>query len=158
MKKIILVVAVMAMAVVAYAQPRAIGVRLGYGAEVSYEHSLGESNMIQLEVGVPGFAGVEAACTYNWNNPFGTQIPWNEKGEWNWYLGVGAAAGFWGWGSPYGFVGAAGRVGVEYRFWFPLELSVDFRPTLGAFFGKEQAGFYYDVYSGGLGISARYYF
>ena len=162
MKKF-LFVAVLAMAsVMAYAQPRAIGGRLGYGAEVSYEHGLGSGNMVSLEVGVPGFAGIEAACTYDWIDPFGATVPWNEKGEWHWYMGVGGAVQV-----PFqfnvGFIGAAGRFGIEYDFWFPLQLSLDFRPTLGVGItgngsGGVAAGFGYDVYAGGLGLGVRYKF
>ena len=146
----------------AYAQPRAIGGRLGYGAEFSYEHGLG-NNMISLEVGVPGFSTIEAACTYDWIDPFGAAVPWNEKGEWHWYMGVGGAVR-WSWQvMDAGFIGASGRFGIEYDFWFPLQLSIDFRPTLGvAMFnngsGGIGAGFGYDVYAGGLGLGIRYKF
>jgi len=157
-----LFIAVLAMAsVMAYAQPRAIGGRIGYGVEVSYEHQLGQ-NMVSLEVGVPGFYGLEAACTYDWIDPFGATVPWNEKGEWHWYMGVGGAVQV-----PFqfnaGFIGAAGRFGIEYDFWFPLQLSLDFRPTLGVGIagngnGGVAAGFGYDVYAGGLGLGVRYKF
>ena len=75
MKKILLIAVLAVVSVMAYAQPRAIGGRLGYGAEVSYQHALGESNMIQLEVGVPFFSGIEAACTYDWIDPFNAPVP-----------------------------------------------------------------------------------
>ncbi len=133
--------AVVLAAVSMNAQPRAIGARLGYGAEFSYQHSLGE-NMLQAELSFPGFTwGVGAAATYDWINPFGTSVPWSHKGEWNWYMGVGAAAGL-AWPridsndgirhSEGGFyAGVAGRVGIEYDFWFPLQLSLDWRPVFG---------------------------
>ena len=163
MKKF-LFVAVLAMAsIMAYAQPRAIGARLGYGAEFSYEHGLGSGNMISLEVGVPAFASIEAACTYDWIDPFGATVPWNEKGEWHWYMGVGGAAQ-WSWRAMNaGFVGACGRFGIEYDFWFPLQLSIVFRPTLGVMLGSNGNGgvgaaFAYDVYCGGLGLGIRYKF
>ena len=157
MKKF-LFVAVLAMAsIMAYAQPRAIGGRLGYGAEVSYQHGLGESNMVQLEVGVPGFNSIEAACTYDWIDPFNAPVPWNEKGEWHWYMGVGGALAT-NFGFNTGFVGAAGRIGIEYDFWFPLQLSIDFRPTLGVAFASGGAAFGWDVYTGGLGLGIRYKF
>jgi len=158
MKKILLI-AIMAVAGVAYAaaQPRAIGGRLGYGAEFSYEHQLGQ-NMISLEVGVPAFNGIEAACTYDWIDPFGATVPWNEKGEWHWYMGVGGAVQ-WSWQvTNAAFIGAAGRFGIEYDFWFPLQLSLDFRPTLGVAFAPGAAAFGYDVYCGGLGLGIRYKF
>lgn len=143
----------------AIAQPRAVGVRLGYGVEFSYQHGMGD-NMLSIDAGLPGFGGIEAAVTYDWINPFHTQIPWNNKGEWNWSLGVGGAAGWW-WISSYNyaFVGVAGRVGVEYNFWFPLQLSVEWRPAFGPNFGKNHCGFYGNgLYAGGFAIGVRYKF
>ena len=157
MKKILFVAVLALASIMAYAQPRAIGGRLGYGVEVSYQHGLGEANMVQLEVGVPAFNSLEAACTYDWIDPFGAAVPWNEKGEWHWYMGVGGALAT-NFNFNAGFVGAAGRIGIEYDFWFPLQLSIDFRPTLGVVFGNGGAAFGYDVYAGGLGIGVRYKF
>ena len=140
----------------AIAQPRAVGVRIGYGVELSYQHTLG-NNMLSIDAGLPGFHGIEGAVTYDWINPFSTKIPWNEKGEWNWSLGVGGAVGWW-WGG-YAFVGVAGRVGVEYNFWFPLKLSVEWRPAFGPDFGKNHCGFYNGgLYAGGIAIGVRYKF
>ena len=159
MKKYLLIAILAVASVCAYAQPRAIGVRLGYGAEVSYEHQLGQ-NMLSVEVGVPAFSSIEAAITYDWIDPFGATVPWNEKGEWHWYMGVGGAFQTT-WTNPgAGFVGAAGRFGIEYDFWFPLQLSLDFRPTLGVAFpyGGGGAAFGYDLYAGGLGLGIRYKF
>ena len=156
MKKYLFIAVLAVASLAAYAQPRAVGVRLGYGAQVSYEHQLGQ-NMVSLEVGVPGFARLEAACTYDWIDPFGATVPWNEKGEWHWYMGVGAAVQ-----APFAFssafIGAAGRFGVEYDFWFPLQLSIDWRPSLGVAFNSAGADFGYDLYGGALGIGVRYLF
>ena len=163
MKKI-LFVAVLAMAsIMAYAQPRAVGARLGYGAEFSYQHGFGESNMLELEVGVPAFNGLEVAITYDWIDPFNAPVPWDKRGEWHWYMGVGGALATGGWQFNNGFIGAAGRIGIEYDFWFPLQLSIDFRPTLGAVLagngqGGVAAAFGWDVYCGGLGLGVRYKF
>ena len=157
MKKYLLIAVLAVASLAAYAQPRAIGGRLGYGAEVSYQHGFGESNMLEVEVGVPGFYGLEAACTYDWIDPFNAPVPWDQKGEWHWYMGVGGALQT-NFGFNYGFVGAAGRIGIEYDFWFPLQLSLDFRPTLGVAFGGGAVGFGYDVYCGGLGLGIRYKF
>ena len=160
MKKFGLIVFIMAaFAAIAVAQPRAIGGRIGYGFEASYQHSLGESNMVSVDLGLPGFAGVEAAATYDWINPGGLTIPWNEQGSWNWYAGVGAGVGFYGFDYPSAFVGAAGRIGIEYNFWFPLQLSLDYRPVLGAWFNGYGAGFNYDgLYAGGIALGVRYLF
>ena len=156
MKKYLFIAVLAVASLAVYAQPRAVGVRLGYGAQVSYEHQLGQ-NMVSLEVGVPGFARLEAACTYDWIDPFGATVPWNEKGEWHWYMGVGAAVQ-----APFAFssafIGAAGRFGVEYDFWFPLQLSIDWRPSLGVAFNSDGAVFGYDLYGGALGIGVRYLF
>ena len=81
MKKLF-AVAILGLVSIAYvsAQPRAVGVNLGYGASVSYQHNLGEANMIYLAVEFPVFGAIGATCTYDWINPFNTQIPWDEKG------------------------------------------------------------------------------
>lgn len=159
MKKSVLLVAVMAVlgVVTAVAQPRAIGANIGYGIDVSYQHNLGANNMIDLSVNLPGFMGIGATCTYDWINPFNTQIPWSYKGEWNWALGVGAGAGFY-WGTLAGYAGVVGHCGVAYDFWFPLELSFDYRPNIGAWFGDGWAGFYgYGLYTG-ITLGVRYKF
>ena len=124
MKKYLFIAVLAVASLAVYAQPRAVGVRLGYGAQVSYEHQLGQ-NMVSLEVGVPGFARLEAACTYDWIDPFGATVPWNEKGEWHWYMGVGGAVQM-AWSNPgLGFIGAAVGydvyasglgLGVRYKF------------------------------------------
>lgn len=160
MKKLgLLVLLMVAMATAAFAQPRAIGARLGYGAEVSYQHLVSETNMVNIDLGLPGFNGLEAAATYDWINPGGLDIPWEHKGDWNWYAGVGAGAGFYGFHYLTGFVGAAGRIGVEYNFWFPLQLSLDWRPLVGAYFNEYGAGFNTSgLWHGGIALGVRYVF
>ena len=158
MKKFLLAAALTVLAAAAaVAQPRAIGGRLGYGIEFSYQHSVGTSNMIQAELSFPGFVdGIGAAATYDWIFPI---TSWNQRGEWNWYAGFGAGLGF-GWPdvtrrnydgvksrwSRGGFnMGVAGRIGIEYNFWFPLQLSFDWRPLFGPSFTWTN----YTVKSGG---------
>lgn len=156
MKKVIFS-AVLALLVgqAANAQPRAIGGRLGHGVEFSYQHQLG-GNMVNLQVGLPfmnGF-GVEGVCTYDWIFPISS---WQEKGSWNWYAGVGGGVGLWGSSHPVGFAGVAGRIGVEYNFWFPMQLSLDWSPVVGPTFGHAGVGFNsWGLSSFGLGI--RYNF
>lgn len=159
MKKFLLI-AVMAIAGVAYAaaQPRAIGANLGYGVDFSYQHGLGAANMIDLSVNVPFFNGIGATCTYDWIDPFGTSVPWNEKGEWHWYMGVGAGAGMYGFKAPVGYAGVVGHFGIEYDFWFPMQLSLDWRPNVGAYFGKNVAGFNIDGLYSGITLGIRYLF
>ena len=161
MKKFLAIFAAVALSAIALnAQPRAIGGRLGWGAEVSYQHQLGQSNMLSAELSFPGFYGIGAAATYDWLNPFGADIPWNYKGEWNWYMGVGAGASYWfnNWLN----VGVAGRVGVEYNFWFPLQLSFDWRPVIGPdFVFGEGGGVGFSgsgLYAGAICLGVRYKF
>jgi hypothetical protein len=161
MKKLVLLSLFMvAMATAAFAQPRAIGARIGYGVEVSYQHEVGEdNNMVSVELGLPAFRGLSAAATYDWINPGGVMIPWEHKGEWNWYAGVGASVGFEGFHEIWGFGGVAGRLGVEYNFWFPLQLSVDYRPTIGVWGAYGSAGFYSNgLWAGAIALAARYTF
>ena len=161
MKKLFLV-AIMAVAglAAAVAQPRAIGVNIGYGLDVSYQHTLGEDNMIDLSVNIPCFTGIGATATYDWINPFGLQIPWSYEGEWNWNLGVGAGLGIYGFSAPSFYLGAVGHVGVEYNFWFPLQLSVDWRPNLGLVGEPYYGGIGWNtsgLYSG-ISLGVRYLF
>ena len=156
MKKLfVLFVVVFTTCSMAMAQPRAIGVRLGLGGEASYQHSLG-SNMLQADVGLFGWWGIEAAVTYNWLFPIGA-------GNWNWYAGVGGGAGFSWWG--YGFFGAAGMLGIEYNFGIPLQLSLDYRPIIGPGFGGggllEGGSVFFNtmgLYAGSIALGVRYRF
>ena len=145
----------LAFALSAVAQPRAIGVNIGYGIDLSYQHTVGPSNMVDLNVSIPCFAGIGAEATYDWINPFGTQIPWTEKGSWDWEMGVGAAAGFLF--APGFYAGVAGHVGVSYDFWFPLQLSVDWRPVLGVCGASQAVGFYGGGLAG-VSLGVRYRF
>lgn len=139
-----------------FAQKRAIGARIGYGINVSYQHSLSESNMLEVDAGLPGFFGAEAAVTYDWIKPFES---WKEKGAWIWYLGLGAGGGLYGFNEPIGYVGLAGRAGVEYNFWFPLNLSLDWRPLFSIRFAGQEKGFNTSgLWYGAIAISARYRF
>jgi hypothetical protein len=51
MKKILVIaLSLLALGAVASAQPRALGIRGGYGAELSYQHGLG-SNFLEADLG-----------------------------------------------------------------------------------------------------------
>ena len=75
MKKFIIIAIALFTAAAVYAQPRAIGGRLGYGLELNYQHSLG-NNMLDIDFGLPGFYGIEAAATYDWVFPINS---WQES-------------------------------------------------------------------------------
>ena len=164
MKKI-LFIAVLAMAsVMAYAQPRAVGVNLGSGLGFSYQHGFGAANMLDVAVSVPvlGGWGIGGKVTYDWIDPFGATVPWNEKGEWHWYMGVGGSGGIYSFQAPNWYVGAAGHFGIEYDFWFPLQLSLDWRPTIGVvgYHGDNGGGFGFNLLGlyDGITLGVRYKF
>ena len=160
MKKTVLIIAaVLGLAVAASAQPKAIGARFGYGLEASYQHWLG-NNFIEADLGLSKFDGFFIAGMYD----FMIARPnWTDRGEWGFYPGLGLgyvsqrvrdeASGEFKWKSV-PFVGVVGQVGLEYTFWFPLQLSVDLRPGLGLL--GDRFGFY-DV-SVFPSVSARYAF
>ena len=158
MKKIIVLAAViLSFSVAATAQSRSIGVRVGNGGEISYQHTLGQ-NFLEVDGGL----GLDI---YNTNNNalfvgataiyniMIAQPNWTEEGQWGFYAGPGANVGL-GIGSPAHFnLAVAGAVGLEYKFWFPLQLSIDFRQMIGYSIG---AGRFYAPSSIGLGV--RYSF
>ena len=84
------------------------------------------------------------------------QPQWTDRGEWGFYAGPGAALGF-GFGAASHFnVAAVGQVGLEYTFWFPLQLSIDIRPQLGLITASGAAGFYFGGWCPALGIRYRF--
>lgn len=165
MKKSICILAFVAMVSVgAYAQPRAIGLNLGPWSSISYQHGFGENNMLDVAANIilpihSGF-GVGGHVTYDWIDPFNAPVPWNNKGEWHWYMGVGGSAGFifpYKDESSWWYAGVAGHVGIEYDFWFPFQLSLDWRPSIGIA-GKDKIGFNLDGIWGGIQLGIRYKF
>ena len=132
MKKIILVAAlVLGFATAAVAQPRAIGVRIGNGGEVSYQHSLG-TNFLEVDGGLGlGFDGVFNIGATGIYNFMIAQPNWTSRGDWGFYAGPGASVGLGLGDVNYLTLGVAGMVGLEYTFWFPLQLSLDFRQHIG---------------------------
>ena len=169
MKKF-LFVAVLAMAsVMAYAQPRAIGVNLGASLGFSYQHGFGESNMLDVAVYTPIASGrgqlwgIGGTVTYDWIDPFGATVPWDQQGEWHWYMGVGGAGGVYNFDPCVWNVGVAGHFGIEYDFWFPLQLSLDWRPNIGVVGGAAGGqvggiGFNTNGLYDGITLGVRYKF
>ena len=126
MKKII-IAAILALGftVAASAQPKALGARFGYGADLSYQHYAGGANFIEADLGLGEFSFLNVAATYNFMI---AQPDWTSQGEWGFYAGPGLALAT---GKDLFYVGIAGQVGLEYTFNFPLQLSLDLRPQLG---------------------------
>lgn len=131
MKKIILIAAlVLGFAVAASAQPKALGLRIGYGAELSYQHNVG-SNFIEADLGLASFKSLQVAATYNFNiAEFGQGFKF--------YAGPGIGLGF----AEQLSVGIAGQAGIEYNFASaPIQLSLDVRPYFD-FVGVGLVGWY----------------
>jgi len=120
----------------------AIGLRLGdndgFGAEVSYQRRLGTDNRLELDLGWRDsnyYDAVKLIGLYQW--------VWNIEGGFNWYAGVGGGIGTYDGDRRYfndrddsgTYLVAAGDIGIEYKFDFPLQLSLDFRPEL--YFGDD---------------------
>ena len=140
MKRIILIAAlVFGVAVAATAQPRAVGGRLAYGLEASYQHYVGGENFVEANLGFCYFSALNATATYNFMI---AQPAWTARGEWGFYAGPGASVGLDLIGRSEFVFGVVGQVGLEYTFWFPLQLSVDLRPQIGFAAGNGGACFY----------------
>ena len=121
-----------------------LGVRLGYGAELSYQHMLG-SNRLELGLGLSDFGGaLNLTGTYQWVNPL--------VDNFNWYIGFGAGVGLW---DKSAALAGLGQLGIEYNFSFPLQLSIDWRPGVSLVFSDGvDAGFW----STSVGFGIRYRF
>lgn len=145
MKKFIAIAfALVAFAAVSAAQPRAIGLRAGYGGELSYQHTVG-SNFAEFDLGLFGHSAAISG-TYDFIIA--------GDGNFNFYAGPGARLGAWVGKDYSGFdLGVAAQVGLEYNFNFPLQLSLDWKPVFH-FLGDDHSGF--DAYGIALGI--RYHF
>ena len=140
MKRIILIAAlVFGVAFAATAQPRAVGGRLAYGLEASYQHYVGGENFVEANLGFCYFSALNATATYNFMI---AQPAWTARGEWGFYAGPGASVGLDLIGRSEFVFGVVGQVGLEYTFWFPLQLSVDLRPQIGFAAGNGGARFY----------------
>jgi hypothetical protein len=136
MKKIIVLAAlILGFSVAAAAQPRAIGVRIGNGGEISYQHTLGQ-NFLEVDgglgLGLDGVFNVGATGIYNFMI---AQPQWTSQGTWGFYAGPGVGVGLGLGETNYFTLAVAGMVGLEYTFDFPLQLSLDVRPQIGFGFG-----------------------
>ncbi len=151
MKKIILIAALaLGFAAAAVAQPRAVGLKLGWGAEASYQHTVKGGNFIEATLGLNDFTSVNASAIYNFMI---AQPQWTSKGEWGFYAGPGASLGMCMLPNySYFHISAAGMVGLEYTFWFPLQLSFDLKPQLGFGFNY---GFHFNIMPS-LGVRYRF--
>ena len=129
MKKIIFTIALLASVICttnAQVDGNAIGVRFGYGGEISYQHAMGDANRLEFDLGLNswnfGLSGI-----YHWVFDLSSVTD-----GLNWYLGPGVQLGStYGTGISNGLLlGIMGQIGAEYNFDFPLQLSLDYRPAI----------------------------
>ncbi|MDD2675092.1 MAG: hypothetical protein PHF81_09445 [Flavobacterium sp.] len=167
MKKIILsAIMLMGLAFTAQAQDiskNALGLRFGdsggFGAELSYQRGLSANNRLELDLGWRNRSNfnnndyddsaIKLTGLYQW--------VWNIDGGFNWYAGVGGGVGNYSYdnnNTSYNdtFAFAAGDIGIEYNFDFPLLVSLDFRPEFGG------SGYYKNNYVSDVALALKYQF
>ena len=143
MKKLLLIVAVV-IASYSYGSAQELGVRFGdvSGGSVAIDgvFGLGQFSRIHADVSFGSGVGIDAIWDFLYR-PLGGEA-------FNWYVGAG----------PYVVIqdnfilGAAGEIGLEYRFaTVPIALGVDWRPELSII---ETTAFH----AGGFGLNVRYVF
>ena len=146
MKKFIVVLlSVLAFAAVASAQPRALGVRAGYGGELSYQHGTG-AGFLEADLGFLGNGhGFYVTGVYD--------FIFANAGIANFYVGPGVQLGFYNHADASGFnAGIAGQLGVEFEIpSVPLNISLDWRPV---YYFKYDLGFGWQ----GIALGIRYRF
>ncbi len=110
---------------------KAIGIRFGYGGELSYQHPMGDANRLEFDLGLTHY-GFGLNGVYQW--------VWDLSAladGFNWYAGAGLGLGSYDYDdsdkNDFG-LGILGQIGLEYNFNIPLQLSLDYRP--GFFFGN----------------------
>ena len=142
-KLIVIVLSILTISAVASAQPKAVGLRGGYGAQLSYEHFSNAfgGDFLEFEVGLSSFNALHAEALVNY------ALAGNAGAGFCFYAGYGAAAGF-NFGENAGInVAAAAQVGIEYTFPVPVQISLDIRPMLGITTAVEKgAGLYLGYY------------
>lgn len=148
----------------AQVNPGAFGVRLGgdnfgRGAELSYQHGIGEANRLEIDLGASfrNYGGYKTSSLgvsilYHW--------VWNITDGLNWYIGPGGQIGYYSYNDNFfgddGItLAVGGQIGLEYdfntSFGVPVLLSLDSRPMWG--FNEGNNGFGY-----GAALGIRYIF
>jgi hypothetical protein len=170
MKKIILsAIMLVGLAFTAEAQDiskNALGLRFasngGFGTEISYQRGLSKNNRLELDLGWRNRkdydgdkyddTAIKLTGLYQW--------VWKIDGGLNWYAGVGGGVGSYNRdyydNRDYNngvFAFAAGDIGLEYNFDFPLLISLDFRPEFGG-----NGGYYKNNYGSDVALALRYQF
>lgn len=127
----------------------AIGIRGGWGAEVSYQRYISPANRLEGTLGIDRY-GFCVEAMHQWM----FELPINTSGLWQWYAGAGVGIGSWDDDDfKHGFsMGLLGQIGIEYTFAnIPLQLSLDYRPGF-YFLPEDEANW------GGIAIGVRFCF
>jgi hypothetical protein len=148
-KNFILLVTMMSFisAIEAQVKGNTLGVRGGGGGELSFENAVGASNRLEWDLGLNNWdkndnhSGFQLTGVYQWVYSLSQIAP-----GFNWYGGLGGTLGAYH--SNFG-LGLVGQLGLEYNFTVPLQISLDWRPTL--------FNTYYTDY-GSSGFAIRYRF
>lgn len=127
----------------------ALGIRGGWGAELSYQRYIAPETRLEGTIGMNRF-GFSLEGMYQMMN----EIPAEVSGDFKWYYGFGFGIGDWDCDDfAKGFsCGILGQAGIEYAFQeAPIALSFDYRP--GIYFTPE---FNFDW--SGFALGMRFYF
>ncbi len=125
------------------AQFQTIGLRMGFGGELSAQFD-GGAGRIEFDLGIYRNYS-SAALAYQLVNPL--------EGDFTWYYGAGGIVGF---ENNNGVsAGPIGVLGIEYNFGIPLQLSFDYRPE---FYILRNGAIDFHANLTGVGFSARYRF
>lgn len=122
----------------------ALGLRAGNGLEVSYQKNLQAIHRLELNLGIDKHSSFDVSGVYQWVFDLSKLYP-----GFNWYTGPSAYMLF----SKDFNCGVGGQIGIEYNFYIPLQISLDFNPTL--LFADDDD---YDHFYTGLFLSVRYLF
>ena len=132
MKRTILILAaVLGFAVAASAQPKALGVRIGWGVDITYQNYLNSADFLEFDLGLDdGYnsSNFHVDGVYNFMI---AQPDWT-RGKWGFYGGPGVSLAVWDNDDKDNVVyaGIVGNLGLEYTFNIPLQLFIDVRPRL----------------------------
>lgn len=109
-----------------------LGTNRGFGTEISYQMKLKTENRAEFNLGWRSsndISAIKINGLYQWVWPL-------EQG-FNWYAGVGGGLGTYtakntlnNTSNNGSFLFAAGDIGIEYNFDFPLQASLDLRPEI----------------------------
>ncbi|HOI86709.1 MAG TPA: hypothetical protein PLV51_02490 [Lentimicrobium sp.] len=133
----------------------AIGGKLGYGLIASYKTFLSETNAVDIFGGIR-WGGIVAGAYWEKHYPI------SGLDNLQWYWGFGGSFTTWDYGyvgyDTYYEVGVSGVLRLDYSFDdIPLNLSIDWAPTIVVVDSWDYPGASYNRFRGGYGaVSVRY--